>query len=61
MFELNKIINCFFKTCDDVLIAGLIFVFQICVDFGYYSQKYHKNNTMILKKSNKNCYNTIKT
>ena len=37
------------------------FFFQICVNFEYHSQKYHKNNMMILKKSNKNCYNTIKT
>ena len=60
-FELNKRINHFLKICGDALIVIFNFFFQICVNFEYHSRKYHKNDTTILKKSNKNCYNTMKT
>ena len=59
--ELNDIINRFLKICKNDLINVLTSFFQMCVNQKYYFKTYQKNNTVILRKSDKNNYNIVKT
>ena len=60
-FKSNDIINQFLKTCENDLINVLTSFFQTCVNQKYYFKTYQKNNTTILRKSDKNNYDVVKT
>ena len=60
-FELNNITNWFLKVCENDLINVLTSFFQTCVDQKYHFKTYQKNNTIILRKSDKNNYDVVKT
>ena len=57
----NDITNRFLKACENGLINVLILFFQTCVNQKYYFKIYQKNNTVILRKFDKNNYDIIKT
>ena len=60
-FGSDDITNRFLKTCGNGLISVLTSFFQICVNRKYHFKTYWKNNTMILRKSDKNNYDVVKT
>ena len=60
-FKLNNIINWFLKICENGLINVLTSFFQTCVNQKYHFKMYQKNNTIILRKSDKNNYDVVKT
>ena len=61
IFKLNNIINRFLQVCEKNLINVLISFFQTYLNQNHYFKIYQKNNTMILRKFDKNNHDVVKT
>ena len=50
VFEIDQILNRMLKMLRETMTKRLIFVFQSCIDFEYYSKLFREVKTIVLKK-----------